>query len=228
VKTIWSEESKIICSICKKEFPATRDYFFLKKNGRYGLTRNCINCVKEYDRKRYLKNPEKNIENSRRYKLENKEYCLEWQRKYNITHREEKNRYCKEYYQKNKERRLKEHKEWKKTEQGRKISNFHKKTHISWRRRIGKILKKDFTLKDWENCLEYFDYSCAYCGSKDDLITMEHFIPVFSLGETTKKNIIPSCVRCNSSKKNNIFEDWYKKQTFYSEDRKQKIIRYIL
>lgn len=88
--------------------------------------------------------------------------------------------------------------------------------------------RDDFALSDeeWNETLKYFRYQCAYCGSSEKL-TYDHFYPFSKGGDFMKGNIIPCCKSCNSSKNSKLFEEWYKKQTFYSKIRENKILKYI-
>ena len=43
-----------ICTKCGRELPATSEYFFKQKLGRYGLESQCKECVKKRRRKRYM------------------------------------------------------------------------------------------------------------------------------------------------------------------------------
>lgn len=52
-------------------------------------------------------------------------------------------------------------------------------------------------------------------------------VPVSKGGKTVRENIVPSCVRCNSSKSDSNMEEWYVKQKFYSDDRKERIDRWL-
>jgi 5-methylcytosine-specific restriction endonuclease McrA len=55
------------------------------------------------------------------------------------------------------------------------------------------------TFEQWMITLSDFDYSCAYCGGKYDVL--EHFIPLtFDNSGTTRTNCVPACNRCNSLK----------------------------
>ena len=207
-RVIFTELGTKFCSKCNKELPATRKYFHKKIHGKFGLREHCIKCQKDYDDKRYPKIKEHQKAVRKIYYSKNREKLLESTRQYHIKHREEDSKYNKEYYRKNKDKFKIWRKEYLKTEKGRKIVNFHKVTHIAWRRRIDKILKKDFTLKDWEKCLEYFGNKCAYCGTLTNELTIDHLIPVINFGETVKNNIVPSCRSCNSSKNKYNFEDW--------------------
>lgn len=88
--------------------------------------------------------------------------------------------------------------------------------------------RDDFALtdKEWRETIEYFDYSCAYCGESEKL-TYEHFIPFSKGGSFKKDNIIPVCKRCNSSKRDIDFNSWYPKQSFFSKVREINILEYL-
>ncbi len=226
-RAVWNEDSTKNCTKCNKKLPATREYFHKKLHGLYDLREICIECVRKYDAKKYPIKREGQLARHRVYYLENRELELERNREYRKTNKEQLTKYRKEYYKNNKAQCLIWQKEWRKTKKGREIIRFHKVAHIDWRRRINKVIEKDFTLKDWKNCLKYFDDRCAYCGADEDKITMDHLIPVKKLGGTIKNNIVPACRSCNSSKNKYDFNDWYAKQEFHSENRKQRINNYI-
>ena len=80
--------------------------------------------------------------------------------------------------------------------------------------------------KQWEKTLEFFDYSCVYCGS-DGEITYDHFIPFSKGGDFSNRNILPCCKKCNSSKNNKNFISWYKSQKFYSTFQQRRIELFV-
>lgn len=65
----------------------------------------------------------------------------------------------------------------------------------------------DYSVEDWENTLEVFGGMCVYCTSSENLC-MDHFVPLAKGGPTTKKNIVPACKSCNSSKNDSDPRDW--------------------
>lgn len=69
-----------------------------------------------------------------------------------------------------------------------------------------------------------FNNCCAYCGSFQGLnIQIEHVVPRSKGGAHCLANIIPACRKCNTSKFNYPMEKWYRKQSFFSKDRLEKI-----
>jgi len=63
-------------------------------------------------------------------------------------------------------------------------------------------LPATFTLDQWLYALQYFHHGCAYCGTAQRILVIEHFIPLTLGGGTTATNCIPSCPDCNARKRN--------------------------
>lgn len=90
----------------------------------------------------------------------------------------------------------------------------------------------DFTLHDWKAAMLYFRGSCVYCGepevrTKKGRFDREHLIPISRGGKTDKKNIVPSCPRCNRSRGNKKLFVWFREQPFYNKEREDKIRNWI-
>lgn len=67
------------------------------------------------------------------------------------------------------------------------------------------------TQLQWEQILELFGQTCAYCGS-DKSITMDHIVPISRGGNHTEDNVIPACKSCNASKGAKVPHEWGMKQ----------------
>lgn len=74
-------------------------------------------------------------------------------------------------------------------------------------------MEHTLTLEEWIETLDFFEYSCAYCGvHQDDLdrsLEQDHIIPVSKGGGYTAGNIVPACKSCNASKNNQDLIEWY-------------------
>ena len=70
-----------------------------------------------------------------------------------------------------------------------------------------------------------FENECAYCGDTQK-ITIDHVIPLSQHGLDNANNVVPACVRCNSSKCAKPVEQWYRNQDFFSQLRWSKIQAY--
>lgn len=84
-----------------------------------------------------------------------------------------------------------------------------------------KLAKKRFR----DEIYKSWNHKCAYCG--DDATSLDHVIPRHKSGETTRKNLVPACRRCNASKASYKLHEWYLNQDFFSKARLNRIERWI-
>lgn len=240
-----------ICFTCRRELPATKQYFNSDRTKRDGLNSNCKECrakkrnkteaihsiVKDGKKlcvkcKRWLDADLKHFHRDKRGKngliavckrCRGYEYGIQ---RLNKVIKKPGYRFCngcKNLFKKEDT-----------VQRGR--HNFlcvncdrnRSKRHAHLRRENKRITPKEFilTVSQWEECKEAFDYKCAYCGSKRKL-TQDHFIPLSRGGEYSINNIVPVCLSCNSSKLDNNFFEWYPKQPFYSKSREKRILNYL-
>jgi len=90
------------------------------------------------------------------------------------------------------------------------------------------LFVEKITQKQLINRCALFDYCCAYCGKPAGMdIELEHVIPRSKDGAHCLANIIPACHSCNTSKYNHNMKTWFKKQSFYQEERLKKIERVL-
>jgi hypothetical protein len=122
------------------------------------------------------------------------------------------------HYQENHDKWIKEH-----PEKSKKYAKIHRKHNI--------------TNQEWKQCKKYFSNQCAYCG----LQLSEHYVNyngqmklfdfdkehVYHTGENDLSNCVPSCRICNVNKYQFNVEEWYKEQSYYSEERLNKINTWI-
>lgn len=72
---------------------------------------------------------------------------------------------------------------------------------VSYRRKVERVPKYAR-----QYMTELFGGICAYCDSPAE--TWDHVLPVTKGGITEAGNILPACIRCNSSKKNHELDQW--------------------
>lgn len=72
-------------------------------------------------------------------------------------------------------------------------------------------VESTYTVDDWKECLQHFNNKCAKCGNGVN-ICQDHYIPIVLGGGYTKSNIIPLCIKCNSSKGMKQPERYFDKQ----------------
>jgi len=202
------------CNKCNRQLQESN--FYKDKTKKDGLSTCCIDC-----RKQWKKDNKAHIA----------DYNFTYQKEHLLESRERKNRQRKN----NLELHNQKHREWlnknpsKKDEYYKndyaKNKNSYKMRAVLRKRRISAI-ENDYSLKEWEETLEYFNYECAYCGSKQNL-QQEHILPVVKQGRYVKNNIIPACKKCNSSKWANSLMGWYLCKDFFDKNRLHKIVMFI-
>lgn len=170
--------------------------------------------LKKYHKRWYIKNRERELKKSKKWKENNNEYHKNHYlknkdkiKKQSKERHENNPKYYEQWQRENKKKFLECKRRWLKSEKG-KASN--QRSHIKRRVKEKKIINT-LTCKEWLAILKKFDYKCAYCG-KDlfDLFTKpekDHFIPISKGGDNTKDNVVPACRSCNAKKHNRIFKE---------------------
>lgn len=198
------------CSKCNQWYPETNEYFYMvnKSKPELGFVAQCIYCCRNYAQKWYTNLPQErkdkyNNEWNATHKIYKREHWLQWVE----DHKERRQKYLKEYDQAHPDK-IREY-NFKRSQKQHKISK-----------------------KEWNDCKEYFDFECAYCGMSEsehknlynEQLHKEH---VKYDGENDLSNCVPSCKSCNCQKWIYSVDEWYPKQTFYSKERLSKINRWL-
>ncbi len=167
---------------------------------------DCKNCTNESSRKWIEENYEQFIGNVRKY----------------ISKPEVRERHKRE----SEERRKRgDFIEWRKNNRGKLKTYNEKRTHNK---------KHEISNEEWQECKEYFNNSCAYCGIDEDKAKHEmgHYLHkehVDTLGSNKIDNCVPACRSCNSSKGSYEFKSWYKgREDIFNEERLNKIINGLM
>ena len=112
-----------ICTGCKKEMLATKEFFTVMKRRKDGLNSKCKKCTKAYSKKRYKENPEKHKEYSKKYRKNNPEKIKQIQKKYYKNNTEKRKGYWREYRENNIEKIKENHKEYYKQNRKKNIES---------------------------------------------------------------------------------------------------------
>lgn len=56
------------------------------------------------------------------------------------------------------------------------------------------------TAYEWQEVLNHFGNSCAYCGTQSERLEIDHYIPLSKGGTHTQDNVVPACRSCNAKK----------------------------
>lgn len=208
-KMIENIEYKL-CSRCDEWLPLNKEYFYKNKSAPDGFNPYCKECNKNKTKNWRKDNPDKH----KKLYLERNSKPKQQDSMRKAAKNQRENGYFKNYQQENKDK-FKEYRDYRSLHKVHEISN-----------------------NEWENCKNYFNYRCAYCG----LTIEDHWFKyrgklingdfarehVNHNGSNDLSNCVPSCKNCNSQKWEYYFEDWYSEgNTIYSEERKNKIIKWL-
>lgn len=246
------------CNICKEYKPSTNEFFSKVKTKKDGLNGTCKECINKKAKERKIQkaldegreykalNPLKASKEGFKvckcckeefpatneyfnYTDKNKKYLhskckpcqKEYNKKYNNDTKEINNPKRKVYAQKHREKMRETSKKHQKENLQMYYANNHKYRH--GRRDSGK-----YTQEQIIECLEFFDYKCAYTGEciKDEY-DLDHIKPISKGGNNYIWNLVPSLPSINRSKNNKDLEEWYSQQDFFSQDRLDNIYDYI-
>lgn len=190
-----SNTSKI-CGNCGEAFPATTEFFKANKRGRFGLDGWCKKCSQRYDRQYRLDNYEKIRARDREYKSKNKSRIYSVNRKYYLENTEKVLEMCRQYRRKNPDKVRQHLQKWR-------TENPERNLLINQRRETRKRdLPHNLTEDEWRYAITYWNNHCAYCGERQERLTLDHYIPLndSNCPGTIATNCIPACRFCNSSK----------------------------
>lgn len=87
---------------------------------------------------------------------------------------------------------------------GRRIADYPKTTlgrlelHAERARSRGR--RATLTEREWRAIVDAFGARCAYCGSKPNVLVVEHVAPLARGGHHEAWNVLPSCRHCNIEK----------------------------
>lgn len=112
---------------------------------------------------------------------------------------------------------------YKKTAKGKLANSIAHHRRKALKLKIGSV---KYTPTELQSRFAEFGNKCVYCGD-DAKISLDHFKPVSKLGADALTNIVPACIKCNSSKNNKDPELWFKGQTFFTEEKWKNLIEKI-
>ena len=79
----------------------------------------------------------------------------------------------------------------------------------------------------WKQSIkEKWNHQCAYCGSKDEELTIDHVVPQMKGGNDHITNVVCCCKSCNRSKAHEHWEHWFFNQKFFTRERYDAIVRW--
>lgn len=205
-----------VCHKCNGEFPKTEEYFGINKAYKDGFLTMCKRCRSVYANEWYSRHKEQYLA----YRERNSEWINNNKKMYRQNNKEKIYKERKKYRQKYKEQIYINNKKY--------LAKHPEKYIISRQKRKARFkqLPATLTTEEWASIKESFNCKCAYCGKKNKL-HQDHFVPLSKGGEYTHNNIIPACGRCNCSKNDSDFFEWYSRQDYYSKTRERNLLKFL-
>ncbi len=75
-----------------------------------------------------------------------------------------------------------------------------------WRERLGLSATE---WRDLSNAIRQRDnYTCAYCGSQEESMHVDHVLPLIQGGTNDPENLATACKACNSGKSGRTLDQW--------------------
>jgi hypothetical protein len=211
-----------ICSKCGRELPATREYYYADNRAPHGCVTQCFECYglgfghKGFSVKDRNENGEKRCRKCKEWLPENKFYKMN----FSLDGLYGQCKVCCRIENSQRDKG--------KMNLYSKRPEVIKRLRNAWHRRksLEKELPHDFTVEQWEDCKEYFNNKCCYCG-KEEKLEQDHFVALTKGGGYEISNLVPACGTCNRSKNASNFFRWFPTMPFYSELREKKILKYL-
>ena len=190
----------------------------------------------EYDRRYREEHKEELAKQKKQYYEENKEKKAEYDKQYRKNNKERRTKQKKQYYEENKEKVLKHQKEYyqdnkeKIAKRNKQYVQSPKGQAVQFNARVKRRMKENnqgngINVSQWLDMMNYFNWECAYSGKSIDKYnrTIDHIIPIAKGGEHEIWNLVPMYNSYNFSKNDKDMLEWYKQQSFFSEERLAKI-----
>lgn len=159
-----------------------------------------IAYVREYHKKRYLRDSQKMKERTKKWREDNPERYRESMRKCYLAKKERYIERATKWQRENPQKVRERNKRWIK-------KNPEKRNFIIYQnRRMRNGAEGSHTLYEWEALKKKYDYTCQKCRKREPEIklTEDHIIPLIKGGSNYISNIQPLCRSCNSKKHTKI------------------------
>lgn len=217
-----NEYTPKLCGTCKKELPATAEYFHRDKSKKDGLTSCCKLCVKVHKKRWYDANHDHAIAYSKQWVADNYEHVLMMHREWGKQNPQKKKQYNDNWKANNREKHLASrrrryvlHAETRRLE----VADWRKqnpdKVRIQFKVRQSRKRSAEGTHSPTDFMQIYHEQNerCAYCGISISLeikgdIHVDHIIPLSGGGSNWPENLALTCAYCNLSKGNKSLHEW--------------------
>lgn len=181
------------CKECKREFPATTEFFHSRVKGKY-LASYCKPCACIRAKEWADSNPERVKSRSKTYYQQNREAISAKAKKWSRDNPDRRRKIKNKWVKNNPDKIL--------AKNARLRSKNPDKYRMYTLNRLARLESLPYEDVDVDMLLKAFNRSCAYCGIALTKFQVDHYIPLASdhcLG-TVYANLVPACQPCNASK----------------------------
>lgn len=176
------------CSRCGNEYPATKEFFGVHTNGKYGLRGICKLCKRASDKQ---------------YDIAHKEERKVYAHQYNVEHHEQNRRRVARWRNDNRQY-------VNRRDRARRRANPEtaRARGVNYRaKRLGATGKINGEQLKW--LLETQSGLCFYCGDTLNAgYHVDHYVPLSKGGTNEIENIRLACYRCSQRKHNTLPWEW--------------------
>ena len=246
-----------VCTKCNRILIVCEINFYKNKKRKDGFSCYCRECTKNKSNNYYKKHREERLEYAVQYREEHKEEIKEYkennkeklseynkiyQKQYCKEHKEEKKEYDKIYREEHKEEK-KEYDKIYREEHKEEIKGYQKQyyeenkyKYFNYRNKRRSKLEnqgRGITKEQWYEMMNFFNWCCAYSGEyiggedNKNIRSIDHIIALDNEGLNEPWNCVPMLKSYNCQKHTKDMEEWYKQQSYFSEERLIKIYQWI-
>jgi len=211
------------CKDCLEWFIMDKHSFGTDNANKDKFNMSCKKCLGIYNNMKYMEDRENRIEQARQWAKDHPERSVILNIRKGQTYKT----------------KLKNRARSKRQKERGYTANYNKRPEVKARKYYENHRNHEISEKEWDYCKDYFKdvngiQCCAYCGLKiiDHKITRMgvtkqgdfHKEHIYDDGANDLSNCIPACRNCNCGKWAFPFEEWYREQEFFTEERYNKII----
>lgn len=175
------------CRLCKKELPATLEYFYYDSKVKSGLRSRCKTCINEGNLN--TRDKDKARLWLKKWREDNPDAVKAQNKRANQNPKNQARR--KKYYEDNKEKVNTRRNLW-----GHSTGKFTEYNH----KRRDLILRESVSLDAWLEVVEYYGNRCLVPGCSNLDVTQDHLIPLSRAGRNHISNMQPLCGSHNCQK----------------------------
>lgn len=197
-----SDSSTKTCPKCERELPATAEFFYQSKTGKYGLHSQCKDCRKKYGRVRRRENIERISAQQRAWRQAHPDYAKEWW----AANTPDRGDYHQRHYNANRERRVEDSRLYRleHPDYHAKFRQENSERYLAYGRNHRARKRENGGTHTGEDVKAQYDRQkgkCFYCHEKlKGQYEVDHVIPLSKGGSNGPENLVVACMTCNRSK----------------------------